>query len=185
MSVTIDICATDDTGFKLLDYRWLARFSRGTEIRVVSVMDLTNQVLALARQKNARVGNLYINGHGAPGYQSVGAGTLVDETGALSLRLDEEMADLYWKPQLKGVAASIGLIMLNGIWADDAMVTLLGCRVAEGADGKNLIAAVATTMCVWVRACDANQYSWLPGYEGQIWLSDPYGTVYCGSDIYK
>lgn len=185
MSNTINICATDDTGFKLLDYRWLARFARGTEIRVVSVMDMVNQVTGLVNQRNALVSNLYINGHGAPGYQSIGAGTQYDDSGERSIQIDKEMGNLYWQPCLKGVSACIGLIGLQGIWADDGMVTFLGCRVAEGSDGKNVIAAAATTMGVWVRSCDANQYSWLPGYEGQVWYSDPYGTVYCGTEVYR
>ena len=185
MTTGIDICATDDTGFKLLDYRWLARFNRGTEIRVVSVMDMVNQVIALVSRQNAKVKNLYINGHGKSAYQSVGGGTGIDESGALSIQLDTDLAGIYWQPSLKGVAASIGLTQLWDIWDKDAMVTMLGCKVADGPEGKSMIAAAATTMNVWVRACDATQYAWLPGYEGQIWLSDPYGTVYRGTDVYR
>lgn len=183
MSQTIDICATDGTGFKLLDYRWLARFNRGREIRVVSVMDMVYQVLGNANQCKARVLNLYVNGHGASGYQSVGAGTNYDVSGTRSIQLDKD--DFYAEPSLKGIAANIGLIELDGIWADGGMVTFLGCKVADGPDGKNMISAAAKTMGVWVRACDATQYSWLPGYEGQVWYSDPYGTIYRGTELYR
>ncbi|HNW78414.1 MAG TPA: DUF4347 domain-containing protein [Candidatus Competibacteraceae bacterium] len=175
MADTISLCITDANGYQLFDYRFLNSYGNGEEIRVCSVMEMINKVKELASQRRSRIRHLYINGHGAPGYQAVGAGRGWDESGERSLQLDPE--DRSWNGCLRGVAAWAGLGLLSENLTDDATVTLSGCEVAAGEKGKGLMRAVATTMGVWVQAADAKQFAWIPGWEGKVWLCSPAGQI--------
>ena len=175
MAGTIDLCMTDANGYGVFDYRFLNSIGNGQDIKVWSVQDMINKAIAAASQPGARIKNLYINGHGAPGIQSVGLGKQSvdkDPTGERSLQLDPD-----WYGQLLGVTAWAGLGLLTDYMADDAMVTLSGCEVAAGGNGKALLRAIAAVIGTWVQACDAKQYAWIPGWEGNLYKCSPDGDI--------
>jgi len=69
------------------------------------------------------ISNLFIQGHGVPGFQSVGAGSGgVDDTGLVSIGLTD-------KGELHATTAA-HLRSLRGFFAPGAIVTLGGCQVA-------------------------------------------------------
>jgi hypothetical protein len=181
MAGIINLCMTDATGYGLFDYRFLNSYGNGEDIKVWSVLDMINKAMSVASKRAAKIKNLYINGHGAPGYQSVGAGTKWDSDGEKSLQVEQDGSN--WG-QLKGVASWAGLGMLSEHLADDAVVTLSGCEVAAGGQGKALLRAVATTMSVWVQAADAKQFAWIPGWEGRVWKCSPSGDILTPSGDY-
>ncbi|HOB63073.1 MAG TPA: hypothetical protein PKI41_13280 [Candidatus Competibacteraceae bacterium] len=180
MAGSIDLCVTDANGFGVFDYRFLNRYGNGQEIRVSSINDTIGQIINIANQRSVKIKNLYFNGHGAPGYQGVGSGTGRDTTGNKSLQVDP--SDKSWNGQLLGAGSSLFLIIDS--LADGATVTLSGCRVAEGTDGKVLLRAVATTLNVWVQAADATQFAWIPGWEGKVWKCSPDGQILCPNGDY-
>jgi hypothetical protein len=177
MADTLNLCVTDSNGFGLFDYRFLNRIGNGENVWVSSVMDMINNVQYIANSRGVKIANLYINGHGAPGWQAVGAGTGSDDSGQYSLQVDEY-------GQLKGVAASCILPTISSYLTDDAMVTLSGCNVACEADGKALLRAMAAALGVWVQAADATQYAWIPGWEGHVWKASPSGDIKCPDGDY-
>ena len=179
MAGTIDLCMTDGNGYGVFDYRFLNSIGNGQDYKVWSVMDMITKATGLAAQADAKIQNLYINGHGAPGFQAVGSGRGSDTIGDRSLQIDQANY-----PQLLGVAAWAGLGTLTDYMADDAMVTLSGCQVAAGPNGKALLRAIAAVIGTWVQACDAKQYAWIPGWEGNLYKCSPDGDILCPDGSY-
>src|SRR5262245_40925961 len=116
MAGTIDLCMTDANGYGVFDYRFLNSIGNGQDFKVWSLMDMINKATAAATQAGAKIKNLYINGHGAPGFQAVGSGRGADPTGDRSLQIDQNNYGT-----LLGVAAWAGLGTLSDYMADDAM----------------------------------------------------------------
>src|ERR1700730_10392306 len=113
MAGTIDLCMTDANGYGVFDYRFLNSIGNGPGSMVWSIMDMITKATGAATQAGAKIQNLYINGHGAPGFQAVGSGTGSDTAGDRSLQIDQANY-----PQLLGVAAWAGLGTLSDYMTD-------------------------------------------------------------------
>jgi hypothetical protein len=176
MADALKLCMTDGNGFTLFDYRFLNRIGNGQNFYVRGVLDMVSQTRAASDSQGGFISALYINGHGRPGYQAVGSGTGSDDSGDYSLQTDD-------KGNLIG-AASYALANLITYFTDDAMITLSGCEVAAGWQGKFLLRAVAQATGVWVQAADAKQFAWIPGWEGSVYKASPSGDILCPDGDY-
>jgi hypothetical protein len=157
MSREIEIVAVENTpsdnGF---DW-WEGAFHIG-ELDVISVNDMVTKVIARAGGRQIR--GLTIIGHGAPGFQSVGAGQGAD-TGGRSLNIDPATNLLRGDGERE-------LSRLSGRFAPGAVITLGGCRVAEGAVGRALLQRISTLLGnVIVEGAEVIQNP-LPGMEGTV-----------------
>lgn len=148
-----------DGGQGLLDnpVDWIDSLLTIGDVTVTSVEDMVKKVEG--KLGKSAIQNLFIGGHGAPGYQSVGAGTSRDRTGSKSLQVDPGTG------RLKGAADQL-LRRLAGRFAKDALVTLGGCQV--GKDKKLLEAVSAAFSNVAVQAGSDNQRPLVPGMEGNV-----------------
>lgn len=135
---------------------WLDSLFTVGDVTVSSVEDMVKKVEK--RLGTSRIQNLFIGGHGSPGYQSVGAGSTWDSSGAKSLQVDASTG------KLKGVAHGL-LRRLAPRFVKGALVTLGGCQV--GRDDK-LLKAAAAALGVPVQAGKDNQRPLLPGMEGDV-----------------
>lgn len=137
-------------------------------ISVNSVEDLVSKALAeLGKYPDAYLGEIGINGHGAPGLQAVGCGKTYDHSGITSLQVDGVSG------KLKGKAAE-ALGRLTGKFDTEyAVLTLYGCMVARSmgmVDGKEMLRAVSKALGgVRVQAGDELQWPIVPGMEGNVW----------------
>lgn len=162
------------------------------------------------RRAGKPISALYIQGHGVPGFQSVGQGVDgVDASGTLSIGLDPGTRHLHEKTAalLRG---------LRGAFAPGAIVTLGGCQVAAmtsitvdvpleqvRADAK----AAGVPLAKWnvderypkvpgtrllkdvsealggvaVQAGTENQRYLVPGMSGTVWRCTPAGCSNLGS----
>ncbi len=137
---------------------WLDSLFTINEILVVSVSDMVNKIeTRLGRGR--KIQNLFIGGHGAPGYQSVGAGSGWDTTGAFSLQVDSSNGLLLG-------TAEAQMNRLGRNFAPNAIVTLGGCQV--GRDTILLKAVSKSLGSVPVQAGTANQRPLVPGMEGAV-----------------
>jgi hypothetical protein len=167
----LKVCFTDTNGYTIIDGRFWGKLGNGEDHGVCSVNHFVLSAMALADQRDAKFQGLFINGHGAPGFQGLGSGEGDDTSGDISLQVDSAgnlRGDALWS-----------IPMLAGYFTDDACVTLLGCQVAAGDGGKRLLKALSMSLQVPVRGADAIQYHWLPGWEGNLWLATPDGRVQC------
>lgn len=144
-------------------FTWLSGLFSVGEIYITSVTSLVNRALH-ATKDGKRIDEMFIIGHGSPGWQGVGAGKGEedDPDGRKSLEVDAATDNL------KGTAEA-QLNRLKGKFAPAAVVTLGGCEVAEGAEGQELLRAVSKALGgVLVQGGDATQHAISPGSEGNV-----------------
>jgi hypothetical protein len=129
------------------------------DILVVSVEDMVAKITRKLGRRKIR--NLFIGGHGAPGYQSVGAGSNWDRVGSRSLQLDSD-------GNLFGPAAQY-MPSLAPKFISGAICTLGGCTTGQGAAGEALLRKLSQVLGgISVQAGDANQRPLVPGMEGRV-----------------
>lgn len=138
---------------------WLDSALTIGDITVISVPDMVRKVTDRLGP-GRKIQNLFIGGHGSPGYQSVGAGTSHDSSGMRSLQCDP--AD---PTKLRGVADT-SMRALASRFTSDAIITLGGCRT--GADNRVLTAVSNAVGGLRVQAGTANQRPFVPGMEGTV-----------------
>lgn len=131
------------------------------ELLVESVSDMVNKVIR--RLCGRLIKNLYIIGHGSPGYQSVGNGLngiILTNGKGFALRTDI--------PVLHGEDVESALKRLGTYFALDGKLILGGCRVAYGDRGKDLLRRISTLMNnITVEASETYQFP-PPGMEGIV-----------------
>jgi hypothetical protein len=145
-------------------FSWLSGLFTIGEIYITSVAGLVDKALAEETKKGKKIDEMFIIGHGAPGWQGVGAGKgeTADPNGEKSLEVDDATG------KLKG-AAETQLNRLKGHFAPGAVVTLGGCEVAKGTEGQKLLRAVSKALGgVPVQGGDVAQHSISPGSEGNV-----------------
>lgn len=112
------------------------------------------------RRGDKLISHLYIQGHGVPGFQSVGQGVDgVDGSGLVSIGLDSNTGEIH------DVTARY-LRGLRGYFAADAIVTLGGCQVAA-----------MTTIPVQVSLAQKRADAQAAGVPLAKWTDDHYGKV--------
>jgi hypothetical protein len=161
------------------------------------------------RRGGKLISQLYIQGHGVPGFQSVGQGVDgVDSSGLLSIGLDPNTRELHEK-------TAMYLRGIRGFFAPGAVVTLGGCQVAAMTDipvevtleqrqqdaraagvpvtkwgddrylrvpGTRLLKGVSTALGgVEVQAGTDNQRYLVPGMSGTVWRCTPESCRNLGS----
>jgi hypothetical protein len=145
---------SDDNGFS-----WVSGALRFGELDATSVNDMVTKVIAEAGSKQIK--HLYIIGHAAPGDQSVGAGQSVDPSGDKALTIDTGTGQLVGRAETE-------LLRLSGKFAPEAVITLGGCNVAKGEQGKALLKRISKLLGnVRVQGSDSTQRP-LPGMEGNV-----------------
>lgn len=102
----------------------------------------------IARAKGTPIERLEIIDHGEPGCQKLNGAPLCSYS----------KGKFWMAPELAA---------LKGKFAPGAVLTLGGCSVGEGEDGKRLLAMLAKELCVTVRAGEAEQRP-PPGLEGPV-----------------
>ena len=138
---------------------WLTSATTWNEIAVVSVNDMVNKVIGRAKANGTNSGHgaiyrLNIYGHAAPGDQSIGSGT-----GSAPGKTITAANVHKYKPTLS---------KLKPYFTKDAIVTLHGCEVAEGASGIALLKGLSSILGVPVQGGVKNQRPLLPGMEGSV-----------------
>lgn len=138
---------------------WLDSLFTIGDITVVSVADMVTKVNA--RLGSRKIRNLFIGGHGAPGYQSIGSGSTWDTSGDRSLQLGSD-GEL-----LGGAKTTIPLLASKFITG--AICTLGGCQTGQGTAGEALLQKLSSVLGgISVQAGDVNQRPFVPGMEGQV-----------------
>jgi hypothetical protein len=169
-------CFTDAKGYGLFDGRFSGAWGQGDNYFVVSVFNFVYTALYVSQQNaGAKYQRISVNGHGAPGFQALGCGDGDDHTGNFSLQVDAK-GELVGRPCWQSLPA------LRDYFVDGAIVSLRGCAVADGLNGKKLLRALALAWKVSVMAYDATQHHWLPFREGKLWMAGPDGTITCVTD---
>jgi hypothetical protein len=141
---------------------WLDSLFTIGDIKVVSVADMAKKVLELVTRSGRKIENLFIGGHGHPGFQGLGCGSGGDSTGAKSLQVDSGTGALLG-------TAGVELGRIRPYFNNTAIVTLGGCQVAAGSEGQALLKAVSTALGgIRVQAGTADQRPFLPGMEGSV-----------------
>ncbi|NJD06014.1 MAG: hypothetical protein FIA97_05895 [Methylococcaceae bacterium] len=150
-----------DGGQGVLDdpVSWIEGVFTVNEVTVTSVDDMVTKVLA--RIGSSSIQNLFISGHGAPGYQGVGGGTAWDYSGNKSLQVDPVTG------KLKGTSEQL-LRKLSPKFTKEAIATLGGCKTGNGPQGEALLKAVADCFGIPVQAGTDNQRPFVPGMEGDV-----------------
>jgi hypothetical protein len=146
-----------------------------TSIVVTSVKDLVDQVLAATLPIKVMVDKLVIYGHGKPGCQGVGDGESTDKTGKknLSTWLAMQNEIPAGKENTLVGDSEAEMARLIPVLKQDAVITLLGCNVAQGITGKKLLMILSRALKGrHVQAADAMQGSWFPGVEGNVYRSN-------------
>jgi hypothetical protein len=134
----------------------------------------------LARIDTNKIANMFIAGHGAPGYQSVGSGANWETTGTKSLQVDSSTGLLMG-------SAGKSLNRLIDKFTSDAIVTLGGGRVAGSPGGPPMLQAVSRAIGgIPVQGGVDTQRPLVPGMEGHIIRCTPttvtdVGTSWWGS----
>src|SRR5262245_50249967 len=105
-------------------------------IRVDNVRDMCQKIRHLWASKPDNIESLSIDGHGKPGFQAVGAGDGADNTGEKALFVNPTVPQLLWGP------ASTLFPSMRDMFDSDAVVSLIGCQVAKGEKGLQLLKAV-------------------------------------------
>ena len=139
---------------------WLDSLFTIGDILVVSVQDMVDKVIA--RVGSNKIRSLFIGGHGAPGYQSIGAGPGWDTSGERSLQIDSTTG------RLTGSTTEHHLLRLSSKFASKGVVTLGGCRTGNGTAGQTLLLELSRVFGVPVEAGTANQRPFVPGMEGSV-----------------
>lgn len=138
---------------------WLNSLFTINDILHTSVDDMVTKILGRLASDQV-IANLFIGGHGAPGYQSVGAGTGWDTSGARSLQCDPTDTT-----RLRGTAHG-DMRRISSRFTSDAIVTLGGCKV--GQDDTLLQAVSGVLGGIAVQAGKDNQRPLFPGMEGDV-----------------
>ena len=147
---------------------WIDSLFTIGDIKVVSVADMANKVLAVT-SSGRKIENLFIGGHGSPGFQSLGCGSGADSTGAKSLQVDSGTGALLG-------TAGVELGRIRPYFNKTAIVTLGGCEVGAGSEGPALLKAVSAALGgIRVQAGTADQRPFLPGMEGSVVRCTPAG----------
>ncbi len=122
--------------------------------------DFVHQVRA--RASGAKIQTLTLQGHGAPGEQTIDGGHF----------------ELSWHRPDRAQLAE-----LAPLFAEGAIVTLSGCNVAAGPNGEALLRELSVLWNVTVRGGTAVQYPHLPGIEGASIACRPNGAQpICGEE---
>jgi hypothetical protein len=108
--------------------------------KIFSLYDLVKVCARHAIKYSRTIDYLAVFGHGTGGYQSVGAGQTVEDTGTRSLYYRGISAP--GKSHLNGPAEAI-LLGLNGLLSRDATIFLAGCNVGEGGEGTGLLTSIS------------------------------------------
>jgi hypothetical protein len=138
---------------------WLDSLFTIGDITVVSVADMVDKVNR--RLAGRKMRNLFIGGHGSPGYQAVGDQGAWDTTGERSLQLGSD-GEL-----LGGAKASIPLLASKFI--SGAICTLGGCQTGRGSAGEALLQKLSAALgVISVQAGTDNQRPFVPGMEGSV-----------------
>jgi hypothetical protein len=131
-------------------------------IRVDGVRDMCDKIKHLWNSMPGNIASLSIDGHGSPGFQAVGAGTDGDNTGEKALFVNPDIPQLLWGP------ASTLFLNMRDMFENDAVVSLIGCQVAKGEKGLQLLRAVSFALNVSVQGGEKDQRL-LPGWEGDVY----------------
>jgi hypothetical protein len=143
------------------------------DILVVSVADMVDKVLDRAGKK--KISNMFVGGHGSPGWQSVGAGSGDDTTGTKSLQIDAATGGLMG-------TATRSLNRLIDHFDSEAIVTLGGCNVGASPDGPPMLKAVSVAIGgIPVQAGVDTQRPLVPGMEGKVIRCTPNAETNVGS----
>lgn len=152
-------------------------------IYATSVSDMASQIaaraLAISQPNTGAFGigvikRLFIGGHGAPGEQSVGIGTATDNVGIKSLRVGPG-------GKLRGPAPA-WLAALVPLLAQDVVVTLGGCEVADTVKGQNLLRAVSDALGgLAVQGATGKQFTLFGHLRGDVWRAYRGGVRNLGS----
>jgi hypothetical protein len=138
---------------------WLDSLFTIGDILVISVQDMVDKVLARIGDNPIR--SLFVGGHGAPGYQSIGAGPNWDTTGDKSLQINSATGHLLGNSEHH-------LMRLQRKFTSNGVVTLGGCKTGQGAAGETLLKELSRILGVPVEAGTANQRPFVPGMEGSV-----------------
>lgn len=133
-------------------------------VLVGSVEDMVNKLIA--KVKSDKIEALLISGHGYPGAQAVGCGRgkVASDTGDKTLKYDIGANGGY---ELAGNAKK-HLSRLRNKFTNGAVITLGGCNVAKGEEGKKLLSLISYETGTCVEACDESQSLVTPGWEGNV-----------------
>jgi hypothetical protein len=159
MSQAMDISCVEDSGGDDNGFDWWSGFFRTGELDVTSVNAMVTKVLARCQGKPIRT--LEIVGHAAPGSQSVGAGQASDRTGAKVLEIRMATGTLLGDAETQ-------LLRLRGKFAPEAVITLGGCEVAQGPQGKALLQRISTLLGNIAVQGSEHEQNPLPGMEGNV-----------------
>lgn len=111
--------------------------------KVYNVYDVLRACQNAAITKSVAVDYLVIFGHGQGGYQSAGAGKILEDTGTKSFRY--RPVALRGESLLEGPAEK-ALTALNGVLADEAEILLAGCNVGESDLGTGLLTTMSNIL---------------------------------------
>ena len=118
---------------------WMDQLTDNT-VKILNVSQVVRACQNGAITKSRPVDFLAVFGHGTGGYQSMGAGRRLEESGTQSLYF--RSITRPGESQLMGPAEQT-LSALNGVLADNAKIFLAGCNVGEGDRGTGLLTTVS------------------------------------------
>jgi hypothetical protein len=132
-------------------------------IKVGSVEEMVNSLIAEADP--GEIESLLVVGHGYEGAQGIGCGGSVrNDSGDKSLKFDIGETGYY---ELTG-GAKKHLHRLRSRFEKDAVISLGGCKVAKGEEGRKLLSLISYETNTIVEASEDNQNPIMPGWEGNV-----------------
>jgi hypothetical protein len=108
------------------------------------VWDLVTVCQRNTVQYSRAIDTLLVFGHGMAGYQGMGAGRTLEESGTKSARYNPYAGPA--SPHHLYGPAEVWLSRLNGVLTEDATVLLCGCAVGEGALGDGLLRTLSKVL---------------------------------------
>lgn len=116
------------------------------------VEQMVRQILRRLRAKRKPIGSLAIHGHGLPGVQSLAGGVprAVTSLAAALQSITPKSRDVLAVQNLDAIAPT--LRMLSGQFRGTGRVSLMGCYVGNGLEGRQLVNALARIWRVPVTA---------------------------------
>lgn len=160
-------------------------FNRWTTVNPIIVNSVQDMVHKVIRRVGRDVlANLYIAGHGFPGYQSVGFSDpqnpdRSDLSGAYSIYFDEGVRQLYGD-------ADRHLVLLRPLFRRSSIVTLGACNVAAESIGRQLLSHLSRLWGGISVQGSTEMQDALPGMEGDVIRCGPsrcqtFSSTYWGS----
>lgn len=144
---TFDVVDTTDPSLMSAEVRWLEKLG-GSPILMKSGETVNEMVQRLLDKRNgSQITLLRIHGHGFPGFQAVASGKIRNAPPMAAITLEH----------FQRVENSLG--RLKSAFSPAGGVNLMGCNVAEGPEGEQLLKKLANLWGVPINGSAQLQYA--------------------------